>query len=331
MTIKTYYVSDSGSNANNGLTVGTAWATIAYAVANMDYAGSTGVNIILSGSLSISANLTNAQSTAKPLVMTGPATITISGSSSVLFNGFWTWLGCTFVNNNSSTAMFNGMANNTFVNCTFQKQSGNNSYLLGAPASCNFVGCSFDGWTGSANGILLTTGANNLFDQCTFRRCSEWFALINGNQNRFARCKAVDCLGGWYAAGTLLIEHCYAKIGNYSGPICDTSGSGQYVICNSVFESGGATSLFKSTASIAKSSGNYTRSLSTGSANIVGSDGVTSLASNPYADPSSLDFTLSAELAAITGDDGTTPGPVQASSGGVTGFTGLSGVGRLGT
>lgn len=331
MTIKTYYVSSSGSNGNDGLTAGTAWATIAYALSTMDYAGSTGVNLILSGALAITANILISPTTNKPLVFTGPATVTISGSSAVLVNEHFTFLNITFVNNNSSTAMFNQSSASTFIACTFQKQSGNNSYLIHGVQQCNFIGCTFDGWTGSANGLVSTTNGLNLFDGCLFRRCNEWFCLANGGQNRFLRCKIVDSVGGWYSYGALLILHCYAKIGSYTGRICDTSGAGQYTICNNVFESGGATTLFQTGASVAKSEDNYTRSLAFGSPNIIGANGVSTLLSNPYTDPAALEFTLSNELKAITGSDGLTPGPVQASGGGVTGFTGLSGVGRLGT
>ena len=332
MTIKTYYVSSSGSNGNDGLTAGTAWATIAYALSTMDYAGSTGVNFILSGSLAITANISVSPSTAKPLVFSGPATVTISGSSAVLFNQHFTFLNITFVNNNSSTAMFASPARSVFIGCTFQKQSGNNSYLFTGVLNCTFIECTFDGYTGSANGVLLSTLGENAFISCTMRRCSEWFVLSNGSQNRYIRCKIVDCAGGWYAYGSVIIDHCYAKIGTYSNLVIETSGGGQYVICNSVFESGGATTLFQSGTSVAKSEAVYTRSLAAGSPNIVGVNGITTLSSNPYADPSALDFTLSSELAAITGSDGLTPGPVQATgSGGTAGFTGLSGVGRLGT
>jgi len=333
MTIKTYYVSDSGNNANDGLTAGTAWATIAYALSTMDYAGSTGVNLILSGALAITANIwTITPTTDKPLVFTGPATVTISGSSAVLGNQHFTFLNITFVNNNASTAMFTSPSRSVFIGCTFQKQSGNNSYLFYNVANCTFIECMFDGYTGSAYGLLLSTFGENAFISCTMRRCSEWFVLSNGHHNRYLRCKIVDCAGGWYAYGSVMIDHCYAKIGSYSKHVINTSGYGQYVICNSVFESGGATTLFQAGTSVAKSEAVYTRSLAAGSPNIVGANGITTLSRDPYADPSALDFALSSELAAITGSDGLTPGPVQASGGGVTGFTGLSGLsGRLGT
>jgi hypothetical protein len=53
----------------------------------------------------------------------------------------------------------------------------------------------------------------------------------------------------------------------------------------------------------------------------------------PYADPSSEDWTVSAELAAIVGPDGLTPGAIQATGGsgggGTAGFTGIRGMGGV--
>jgi len=199
-----------------------------------------------------------------------------------------------------------------FRNCEFHNTSGGNAYIA----------CSVD----------------NVFHECLIKDMPYMTIPSAAFNIHFTLCRFVDC-GGWF---THFIA-CGAGVSGYLDKVrfnncsfvgCGTA-AGSVVSANSTLAANFNDCVFANNVSGCDTFDDATDSIfgnivswhyaaTPGSPTIIRESTQTTLTSDPYADPSNGDWTLSSELAAITTANGRTPGAEQATGGGML-RVGLSG------
>ncbi len=335
MTVRTYYVNAStGSDSNDGSS-GSPWLTIAYAMSNAAWSGADGIVFVLSGTFTLTSVVseTNPNTYTNCSVVFCAATL---GAARIIHNHtgqlvgdfayrriLWKRMEIEF----ASTGAWAFGLRASFCKFIFSRSS-NTTYSPGG--GIDVRDSEFDctgGTIGTHIYLTLTTGVH--FQRCKFTGIKS-ISLPAANTNvYFEHCRFVKCGRGVFPAidsvsttGMTLTT----SLSHLSFVECGSSASG------AVFSMTGRQTLrdcvfqdnYESCASISSSSKitDLTRIYhygtgSIGSPEAIGDTPVTgTLASKPYADPVNNDWTVSAELAAIVGSDGLTPGAVQSSGGG---------------
>lgn len=319
MTVNTYYVnSATGSDSNDG-SVGSPWLTLPYAFANAAFATSTGIILRLSGTFTVTSPIDATLSTSYPLVnfaVVGPATININHTSSVGLFGHWMYrqgavIGCTIQCQSTGQISFSGDTAE-WIGCEFRSGVSMGLYWIfgaGRFANCTFVG-------EKTAGTFIQFSAGGRYDRCTFKNIN--YLYTAATQNTFTHCKfatTAQFSTGLFSVGdganrnTFAFRNC--SFAGFTSPLVESSNQRyQVAVDNCVFQSVGKVSDVDLRIANVYRYGTLAGSHSA----FLQSDTV--LTQPPYADPMNGDWTLSAELAAIVGSDGFTPGAVQATGGG---------------
>lgn len=316
----TYYVNAaSGSNSNSGASAGDAWATLQHAIDTADWSGNDVLTFQLSGTFTLTAELSQHGSwyRARQPVFDGDgsAVIVCPDTARVCWDG-GCFKGLEFRRSATSTfPCFNGARYMTFEDCQFTSVAGASGNMLTQQTNTIFLNCDFG--TG-----MYTSGSCVEFHGCRF---SEATVGINGVRIDLTRCRFVDrAPGHTEAVFNFSANHSQCSIRHSS--FVDTTGTVlsypgfihfQNVTCDAchnVFVGyDGTLSLLRSGSHLS-GTGNYAFDVpNLGSVTLseLRLDTPIALTATPYADPANNDWTLSSELAAITGSDGLTPGAVQ--------------------
>ena len=173
----TYYVTTSGSDSNNGLTEGTAFATPGYAAGQATASGD--IIYIKTGTYTLSTTTVNASG--------GP----ISIAHDVHVEGY------------QSTA--GDRAARPVINAGTQAASyvvrfASPGYLTNPGNICRSV--EVDGNSVATIGFDSQQAYTGLYENCLARNCTTGFqAATNNNQGFFANCTALDCSGNGFSYG----------------------------------------------------------------------------------------------------------------------------------
>jgi hypothetical protein len=331
-----YVNADLGDDGNDGLSAGSAWATLIYAVSQSTITLGDVWVLHLKGIFDHSATqITAAARNGSPLcfVVDAPndATITLSPTTTTnLFSttpGYLVLDGIIFQNAWWSTINLGQYS--TVVNCVFRGRpsaNGSSSYSLNMTGG-NIYGCRFEGTGVGVAGLTI--------ENCDFVNlagASGTTSVYTGHSSQVNRCRFVGRgISGSNSYGAT-IRNC--SIHGASTGISIAAFTMGLVVQNNVFSN--CTTNIGTIGAWYKLANNYTFGETT-EGPTAGSgaynEGFTSLNAAPYADPANEVWTPSAELSAIS-DNGYTPGAIQAvaASGGTAGFTGIRGVSRrLGT
>ena len=324
MTVLTYYVNTSGNDTTGDGSSGNPWATIPKFMSSANWAGATGLICDITGDHTLVATLSsvNPEAYRIPWKLQGSGKIIINHTTSTGLVGDWAYrrlsvtcdieLASTvnlFPNggecdgstidckNNTGYTVFQG--DQTIRNATLREAGVSGRFFLQAYSGVRFFNCEFRGCRYIYSSPSFTPP---LFERCIFYNATPYFS-------------ALGTLGGTtYNAKSYLFKNCI---------FADTTGSGKTTIeglsasvsirdCVFVDSAGTALSgLFNEVSA-------YYYGMSPGSPTTMGDNSITALAEDPYPNRGSGDWTPSAELAAITGSDGLTPGAVQAAGGGST-------------
>lgn len=178
----TYYVTTSGSDSNNGLTEGTAFATPGYAAGQATTSGD--LVYIKSGTYTLSTTTSN--------VSGGPLSI----SRGVSVEGYQTTAGDLAskpVINAGTQAVAAMITIDPFYNLTNGTRIKSIELDGNSSASTGFQGNPFV----------------YLIENCVARNCTSGFASTQGYEGLFSNCSAYDCTSyGFYNAGA---TYCLAK------------------------------------------------------------------------------------------------------------------------
>lgn len=325
MGIVTRYVnSATGDDSNDGLSEGASKLTIQSAITAFGAGNADVAVIVLSGTFTPSSLSVPWTLGLASLELRG-GTISLAGPVSLF----------------AATYNYIRLSGITFTNV------GSNRISLGT--FCLVDGCDFSGGLPTNYALILSSNSQltmsvfrdcgwSIAAGCAVSHCEHYGIQIFSGFNHgctVSHCRFVNHTINWNNAYGCSIKHC-SFIGASSA---NTQAYGNRLINSCVTDcvfvdavNGFDPSGNQSTGVYAR---NYYYSVTNpvlNAASIVDYTAPTLLTAAPYADPENEDWTVSAELAELVSSTGLTPGAVQSSGGGGTaGFTGLSGVGRLGT
>jgi len=168
----TYYVTTSGSDSNNGLTEGTAFATPGYAAGQATVSGD--IIYIKSGTYTLSTTTANT-----------------SGGPLSLYNGVRIEGYQTTVGDQAAKPVINA---GTQTGIPVIRSAGNNWNALAITTTCIEVDGNSQSVTGFSNNYQFGMTSIN----CIARNCSvEGFKGLNGERSYFLNCSAFDCATGF--------------------------------------------------------------------------------------------------------------------------------------
>lgn len=337
MTLLSYYVNSStGSDSNDG-SIGSPWLTLPYAIANASWSTAQGIRFYLTGTFTLTGPLDATGSTSYPLVqlaLIGPATINLNFTGTTgLFDDFMyrraLVVNCTIQCQSTCPVAFAGAISAEFHGCTLRSGTAMGTYWnFGGSkySNCVFVGEK----TSQTNYIRFYPGG--VYQCCEFQNINYWYSITT--QSCFEHCKIYGLAK--FSSGLIDILDTGSRT-VFSMRHCSFAGINASVIGNALrWQVALDQCVFSDCTEVSdgdlRLASVYRYNTATGSYRTLYDGADASLTTSPYADPANSDWTISAELAAIVGADGLTPGAVQSTGGGGTaGFTGLSGVGRIGT
>ena len=323
MTILSYYVnSATGSNSNDG-SIGSPWLTLPYAITNASWSTAQGIRFYLTGTFTLTGPLDATGSTSYPLVqlaLIGPATINLNFTGTTgLFDDFMyrrsLVVNCTIQCQSTCPVSFAGAIAAEFHGCTLRSGTAMGTYWdFGGSkySNCVFVGEK----ASQTNYIQFFSGG--VYQCCEFKNINYWY--LTTTQTCFEHCKIYG--PAKFSSGLIDINDItYRTV--FSMRHCSFAGVNGTVIGNlSRWQVELDECVFADCTEVSdgdlRLSSVYRYNTATGSYRTLydGSDAL--LTASPYADPANSDWTLSAELAAIVGEDGMTPGAVQSTGGGTS-------------
>jgi hypothetical protein len=317
MTVATYYVdADSGSDANDG-SIGSPWLTLQYALTNATW--TNGVRLVISGTHAITTTLTSSSSVTQPLFLVAGTDCVISWETAMITgNSHWTWDGVSIVHNNSGAAYPTGRQHQ-FVDCTLTRGALSSGHIIYGMQETSWIRCVID--YGAIYGQFRIQ-ADAYIKDCTFLgdllvvSVAGKVVIENTKFSGNSSFASMVSVGG--AGGSIHLDHCtFVDCDDASAKLVASQGYGLHVT-NCVFSN--IDNALTSGSYFGLWDGNYqfdTSTIGSGAA-FASADSISliALSADPYPNRGTGDWTPSAELSAIVGSDGLTPGAIQATGGG---------------